>query len=175
MIFVFPIFIIFICMYFQAEQLDIKTSLRPEDTSKFLSEETTKYEQIYKSSPIISCAKDDLEKLILLHPGPFVTARIFSRRFQACTTNIIWCQSILIPLADRGGGDATDVRPLFGPISFIFMQFTATILPNNRFLAQIQWLAPSVWEILDPPLNSIFFHEVWLIQQIYFCTSVCRD
>ena len=76
-------------MYFQAGQLDIKTSLRPEDTSKFLSEETTKYEQIYKSSPIISCAKDDLEKLILLHPGPFVAARIFSRRFQACTTNII--------------------------------------------------------------------------------------
>ena len=43
-----------------------------------------------------------------------------------------------------------------GPISFIFMQFSAKILPNNRILPQIQGLAPSsAWEILDPPLTLL--------------------
>ena len=43
-----------------------------------------------------------------------------------------------------------------GPISFIFMQFSAKILPNNRILFQIQGLAPSsAWEILGPPLTLL--------------------
>ena len=39
-------------------------------------------------------------------------------------------------------------RPPSGPISFIFMRFSAKILSNNRFLPQTH----VVWEILDPPL-----------------------
>ena len=43
-----------------------------------------------------------------------------------------------------------------GPISFIFMKFSAKILPNNRILPQIQGLAPApAWEILDPPLTLL--------------------
>ena len=39
-------------------------------------------------------------------------------------------------------------------ISSIFMQFLAKILQNNRFSSTSQGLAPpSVWEILDPPLE----------------------
>ena len=40
-----------------------------------------------------------------------------------------------------------------GPISFIFMQFSVKILPNNRFLPQTRGLVSlsSVWDILDPP------------------------
>ena len=43
-------------------------------------------------------------------------------------------------------------RP-FGPISFIFMQFSAKILPNNSLLIQIQRLMPPVWKIRDPRLD----------------------
>ena len=54
----------------------------------------------------------------------------------------------------RGGG--RDARAA-GRISFILMQFSAEILPNNRFLPQTQGLAPppppsGKWEILDLPL-----------------------
>ena len=38
-------------------------------------------------------------------------------------------------------GGASDVCSL-GPIPYILMQFSATILRNNRFLSQTQWLAP---------------------------------
>ena len=39
-----------------------------------------------------------------------------------------------------------------GPIPFIFMQFSAKILANNRFLPQTQRLAPPPREILAPPV-----------------------
>ena len=43
-----------------------------------------------------------------------------------------------------------------GEISFIFMQFSAKILPNNRILFQIQGFAPApAWEILGPPLTLL--------------------
>ena len=43
-------------------------------------------------------------------------------------------------------GDAGDVRPPLGLISFIFMQFAGKFWPNNK-------LAPHLggWKILDPP------------------------
>ena len=42
---------------------------------------------------------------------------------------------------------------LAGPISCIFMWFTAKILPNNEFLPQALGLAPlPAWEILDSPV-----------------------
>ena len=44
-------------------------------------------------------------------------------------------------LADPRGALWT-LSPSLGPISFIFMQFMAKILSNNRFLAQTQELAP---------------------------------
>ena len=40
-------------------------------------------------------------------------------------------------------------------ISFTFMQFSGKMLPNNRFLATSQGLAPPVREILDPPLPAV--------------------
>ena len=43
-------------------------------------------------------------------------------------------------------------HPPLGPISVIFMQFSAKILPKNGFLPQTQGLGPR-WEILDPPLK----------------------
>ena len=39
------------------------------------------------------------------------------------------------------------------PISFIFIQFSQKLLPNNTFLPQTQGLVPPIWEILDPPLH----------------------
>ena len=51
------------------------------------------------------------------------------------------------------------VGTLFGPISFIFMQFAAKILPSNGFFGPVSGIPPSqhthitVWEILDPPLK----------------------
>ena len=44
-----------------------------------------------------------------------------------------------------------------GAISFNFMQFSAKILPNNRFSPKMQGLPP-VWEILDLSLkwNALF-------------------
>ena len=43
------------------------------------------------------------------------------------------------------------------PIPFIFVQFSAQISPNNRFLFLTQGLAPPVWEILHPPLQVTNF------------------
>ena len=52
-------------------------------------------------------------------------------------------------LADLRGGRA----PPLGPSSFIFMQFSEKIWPNNG-LAPPPWrLAPPVGEILDPPTD----------------------
>ena len=42
-----------------------------------------------------------------------------------------------------------------GPISFIFMQFSAKILPNNRFASTSQGLATPMWEILNLPLKDM--------------------
>ena len=50
------------------------------------------------------------------------------------------------------GGGPREALPLSAQF-FIFMQFSAKILPNNRFLPQIQgWRPPCIWDILDPPL-----------------------
>ena len=40
------------------------------------------------------------------------------------------------------GRGARDSRPLLGPIPFIYMQFSAKILSNNRFTPSPQGLAP---------------------------------
>ena len=56
-------------------------------------------------------------------------------------------------LADLRGAPGTCTRPL-GPISFIFMQFSRKIWPNNRLVPPPWGLTPpSFWEILDPPLR----------------------
>ena len=56
----------------------------------------------------------------------------------------------------RGVGDYESASPP-GPISFIVMQFSVKILPNNRFSPQRSVVgAPSVQEILDPPLITSF-------------------
>ena len=45
-----------------------------------------------------------------------------------------------------------------GPISFIFIQFSAKILSNNRFLSKLRdWHPCPVWDILDPPLLTNIF------------------
>ena len=49
-----------------------------------------------------------------------------------------------------------EIRPPLDPISLIFMQFSAQILPNSWFSSQTQELAtPALpaWEILDPPMS----------------------
>ena len=50
--------------------------------------------------------------------------------------------------ADPGVG----LSPL-GPISFIFMQCAANILPNNRLVRLLLELLHPLLEILDPPLS----------------------
>ncbi len=47
---------------------------------------------------------DNLEKLILLHPGPFVTARIFGRRFQRLVTCVDKVICAMTMLQGRGLG-----------------------------------------------------------------------
>ena len=59
---------------------------------------------------------------------------------------------------NNGGSRGSARNALPGPISFIFMQFLANILPNKRFSPQTQGLTPSVWEILDPPLINETVH-----------------
>ena len=49
--------------------------------------------------------------------------------------------AVVIALPDPREEGAMDARPPLGPISFIFMQFSAQILQINRFLSQIQGLA----------------------------------
>ena len=72
----------------------------------------------------------------------------------------LFSKKYLVTGGSKGGARVT--RPL-SPHSFIFMQFSAKILLNNRFL-------PPIWEILDPPLlvasvddvfngNSLFIDE----------------
>ena len=52
-----------------------------------------------------------------------------------------------------GGSQGLALETPPPPVSFIFMQFSAKIVSNNRFLSQTQKLTPLlVWEILDPPL-----------------------
>ena len=58
----------------------------------------------------------------------------------SCQTLLMDHNSCRVHLADPKG--ARDVRPIFRPISFISMQCSAKILPNNRFLPQTQRLAP---------------------------------
>ena len=47
-----------------------------------------------------------------------------------------------------GSKESTMDAPLPGPNSFIFMQFSGKIWPNNRLAAP-----PPVWEFMDPPLR----------------------
>ena len=61
-----------------------------------------------------------------------------------------------------------------GPISFIFMQFSAKILSNNRFLVRTQGFVPPVWENLDPPLFKSHITGIFSIQgqNTAICDSV---
>ena len=43
-----------------------------------------------------------------------------------------------------------------GPISFIFVQFSAPILPKHRFLPHTQGFRTPDWEILGTPLHCFF-------------------
>ena len=53
---------------------------------------------------------ENLEKLILLHPGPFVTARIFSRRFQRIAPNTDRVLAAMTMLQGRGLGQVFTMK-----------------------------------------------------------------
>ena len=53
---------------------------------------------------------ENLEKLILLHPGPFVTARIFSRRFQRLAPNTDKVLAAMTMLQGRGLGQVFTLK-----------------------------------------------------------------
>ena len=57
-------------------------------------------------------------------------------------------------------GGTRDRRPPLRPISFIFMQFSAKNLPNDRFSPQTQWLAPS-GKSWNPTLVKPLLFHVW--------------
>ena len=62
------------------------------------------------------------------------------------------------------------MRASLGPISVVFMQFSARMLQNNIFLSQTQGLvAPAVGETLDPPLVHGSACELLYIY-VLFCT-----
>ena len=60
-------------------------------------------------------------------------------------------------------GGASHSRPRLSSHSFIFMQFWAKILQNNRLAHAPLELAPIPWEILDPPLLFYpdCYHHHW--------------
>ena len=47
-----------------------------------------------------------------------------------------------------------------GPFFFIFMQFLAKILSNNKLV--LPGLAPCVWDILDQPMSCLIFSKYHL-------------
>ena len=65
----------------------------------------------------------------------------------SCMSTHSWCT-----LADLRG--APGMRPP-GPNSFIFMQFSGNVCPNNRLAPQPGGWRPLLWEILDPPLMHV--------------------
>ena len=83
---------------------------------------------------------------------PSTTFLIVTKSFSPATitvTNLHWKtkqENRTIALADPRSRQG---RTPIGPISFIFMQFSAKLSSNNRFSAQSQALVPPyVWEIL---------------------------
>ena len=68
------------------------------------------------------------------------------------------------------GSRADPGHPSPDPISFIFMHFSANILPNNRLAIAPLRLAPhsSVWEILEPPLMREQIFIDFLLQDRLF-------
>ena len=59
-------------------------------------------------------------------------------------------------LVDPEGG-ARDMQPPLDPNSFIFMQFSAKILPNNWFWPKLRgWRPLPSLRYPDPPLNCKF-------------------
>ena len=70
-------------------------------------------------------------------------------------------RAIFVAEQYSGGSKGGQERPAPpGPISFIFMQFSGKIWQNSRFLPPPLGFAPtssppSVWEILDPPLQYV--------------------
>ena len=67
---------------------------------------------------------------------------VLSRRLYSETT-LQWSRLTFSALVDPREGVPGKCPAPLGPISFIFMQFSAKIFSNNRFLAQTQGLAPS--------------------------------
>ena len=52
-------------------------------------------------------------------------------------------------------------------ISFIFMQFSAKMLANNRFLPQMQDMSSVVWKILVPPLLTDFIRQLTMFRRCF--------
>ena len=50
------------------------------------------------------------------------------------------------------------------------LQFSAKMLPNNRFSLKNHGLAPPVWEILDPPLQMLSYdsHRDQLVKELAY-------
>ena len=59
-----------------------------------------------------------------------------------------------------GGEDTTDTCPHLGPIFFIFKQFLAKLLPNNRFSPQSYGLAPPRLGNPGSPLFPVFSIQI---------------
>ena len=67
----------------------------------------------------------------------------------------IFCSLKVNVFPSIGGSEQGSVRVESlppGPLSFIFMQFSANILPSNRFAPPPVRVGAPIWEILDTPL-----------------------
>ena len=72
--------------------------------------EDFKYSPPNAAPSVTSGNVDNLEKLILLHPGPFVTARIFSRRFQRLVPGLEKVVYAMTMLHGRGLGQVFTLK-----------------------------------------------------------------
>ena len=93
--------------------------------------------------------------------------------FQKYFFNIILSSSVVIYSHWWIQGGARDVRPSLGPNSFIFRQFSAKILPNNRFCPPPNsGFGAPFWEILDSSL--ILFVCYLCICNILYVVVLCN-
>ena len=80
----------------------------------------------------------------------------------------------------RGGGECSGHAPRIGPNSFIFMQFSAKILPSNRLGHPCLCGCRPHREILDPPLAylcsaSLFLSLRLLARSLSSSAARCRS
>ena len=83
-------------------------------------------------------------------------------QFQFLLFLVVWPYMGDFPQADYTGHwriheGSQECTPPLSPISFIFMPFSAKILTNNKFLSQIQELAP------PPSSGKSWIHHCWKV------------